>query len=42
MATTSGMLECIPECYKIQQMCDKNFDNYYLHALKLVPDCYKM
>ena len=35
------MLESILECYKNHQMCGKDFDNYYLHALKLVPNCYK-
>ena len=34
-------VESIPECYKNNQMCDKDFDNYYPHALKLVPNCYK-
>ena len=30
--------ESVPDCYKIQQMCDKTVDNYP-HALKYIRDC---
>ena len=33
-----GTEESVPECYKIQQMCDKAVDNYP-HALKYIRDC---
>ena len=35
-----GMLNCVPDCYKNQQICNKAVDNY-ANALKFVPDCYK-
>ena len=35
-----GMLKSVPDCYKIQKICNKAVDNY-AHALEFVRDCYK-
>ena len=33
------MLTFVPDCYKIEKMCDKAVN--YAHALEFVHDCYK-
>ena len=35
-----GTLKSIPDCYKNQEMYNKEVDNY-LHALEFIPECYK-
>ena len=35
-----GILKSVPDCYKNQEMCNKDVDNYP-HALEFVPQCYK-
>ena len=35
-----GTLKSLPDCYKIQEICNKAVDNYS-HALEFILRCYK-
>ena len=34
----AGTLKYVLDCYKIQEICNKAFENYP-HALEFVPEC---